>query len=259
MPRLPTKKSLGQHFLYNTHILELMAEAGNVSAKDLVVEIGPGEGTLTSILGARDARVIAIEKDHRLIQTLQETVGNKKNVSIIEGDIMKLSPDTGSLAKLLSASTPYKIIANIPYYITGRFLKLFLEAKHKPSSMTLMVQKEIAERIVARDKKESVLSLSVKIFGEPSIIKIVPRGAFSPPPKVDSAILHIGNISDSWFLKHKIIPRDFFLVIKRAFGQKRKTLRASLGKNYHIPEQFSSRRPETLSLEEWAIILHGLL
>jgi 16S rRNA (adenine1518-N6/adenine1519-N6)-dimethyltransferase len=253
MERIKTKKSLGQHFLSNTQILKSMADAAEISSGDTIVEVGPGEGTLTRVLGANDAHIVAIEKDHRLIAPLKTSFADQKNITIVEADVMNVSPDGDTFIALVPKN--YKIVANIPYYITGRFLKMFLEARHQPLSMTLMVQREIAERIVAKNHKESILSLSIKTYGTPSIIRTVPRGAFSPPPSVDSAIIHIANISDVWFRHNKIQPADFFALIKKAFGQKRKTLRASIGKTYRLSEEIATRRPETLSLEEWAAVL----
>ena len=233
-----------------------MADAAHILPRDTIVEVGPGEGTLTRVLSASGATIIAVEKDRRLIPILKNTFASHKNIRIHEADIMNTHPDTNAFAELVHGN--YKIIANIPYYITGRFLKMFLESTHKPRSMTLMVQREIAERIIAKNNKESVLSLSIKVFGTPSIIRIVPRGAFSPPPSVDSAVIHIEGISDAWFVKNNLTPSEFFSVIKKAFGQKRKTLRASLGKIATLPPEFGTRRPETVSLEEWKNVISAI-
>ena len=151
-----------------------------------------------------------------------------------------------------------KIVANIPYYITGRFLRFVFEQKTLPSSVVLMIQREVAERIVGnpstrRGVKESLLSLSVKTYGSPKIIRVVPRGAFNPPPKVDSAIIAIENISDAWFIKNSIKPADFFALLKRAFQNKRKMLKNSLHDTNTT--KFATRRPEELSLNDWADLL----
>src|SRR3989344_6369689 len=176
------KKYLGQNFLKNEAALRDMVHAAELSKRDTVLEVGPGMGVLTEALAEKAKRVIAIEKDVDLIPILKEKFRTQKNVTIVQGDILKFTN-----YKLLTKN--YKLIANIPYYITSKFLRLFLsEAKVKPSCMVLMVQREIAERIMARDKKESLLSLSVKTYATPSIIRIVPRGSFVPPPTVNSAI-----------------------------------------------------------------------
>lgn len=243
------KKNLGQHFLSNKKILETMRDAAEISAKDTVLETGPGTGNLTAVLAENAKKIIAVEKDRELIPFLREKFADKKNVEIVEGDILAINlPLGGRTAKL------YKIVANIPYYITARFLKVFLETKNKPAVMVLMVQKEVAERIIAHDGKESLLSLSVKVYGDAKIIRIVPRGAFSPPPGVDSAIIKISEISDNFFKKNKINPGYFFEILHTAFRQKRKMLRQSIGKKIKLPEIYKTKRPEELSPDDWQVI-----
>src|SRR3989344_275663 len=200
------KKYLGQNFLNNKNILEQMAAAAELTKRDIVLEVGPGKGTLTEILAVRAKKIIAVEKDADLIPFLKEKFRDFKNVKIVEGDIFNLgitpsiplilrgTKEEGSPLKVRGAREVmnYKIVANIPYYITSHFLRLFLsETKFRPKVMVLMVQKEVAERIMAKDGKESMLSLSVKVYGKSEFIRKVPRGAFSPPPNVDSAIIKI--------------------------------------------------------------------
>ncbi len=215
------KKSLGQHFLKAPAIAAAMVETAEVKKGETVVEVGPGTGILTHALLSAGAQVIAIEKDTRMIPELNsrfaETI-KKKQLTIIEGDALELAPPRDS----------YKIIANIPYYITGSLIRVFLTTKNQPTSVTLLVQKEVAERI-AREKKESILSLSVKAYGSPSYIKTVKAGSFSPPPKVDSAILHIADVSRTNF-KNKKHEERFFEIVKTGFGQKRKTLSGNVTK-----------------------------
>lgn len=245
------KKYLGQHFLKNRKILEEMARAAGLTKKDVVLEVGPGMGTLTEVLAERAERVIAVEKDRDLIPALREKLRNYKNVEIVEGDILAMSPPLGGLT-----AKSYKIVANIPYYITSRFLRLFLtQTRFRPKLMILMIQREVAERICARDGKESLLSLSVKAYAKPEIIRIVPRGAFSPPPKVDSAIIKISGISDKFFKKNKINPEKFFDILRAAFQQKRKMLRHAIGKKIVLPEKYQIKRPEELSLKDWKNII----
>ncbi len=229
-----------------------MVDAAKISKKDIVLEIGPGLGSLTELLAEHAKKVLSIEKDRELIPILQKKFSEQKKVKIIEGDILRLD------LKKLSLKSRYKIVANIPYYITGKFLRLFLGEHHlgvpPPSTMVLMVQKEVAQRIIARPEfirgagKESLLSLSVKAYGKPSIVRIVPRGAFSPPPKVDSAIIAINNISDVWFQKNHIDSSVFFKILRDAFQKKRKTLKNSI----KIDGKFGQKRPEDLSLDDWA-------
>ncbi len=258
--RFQKKKYLGQHFLSNKNILEVMIRAAEISKNDIVLEVGPGTGTLTQLLAQRAKKIIAVEKDRELIPYLREKFKNQKNVKIIEGDILKLAARHSPLV------TDYKIVANIPYYITSRFLRVFLEAKKKPALMVLMIQHEVARRIVARDNpskkfgagKESLLSLSVKAYGTPTIIRKVPKGIFSPPPKVDSAIIKIDDISGAWFNKNRIKPSYFFEILRRAFQKKRNTLKNSIGKsiqNHELDPKILSSRPEDLSLDDWASIV----
>ena len=249
------KKSLGQHFLSSTHYLSLIADTAKIKEGEQILEIGPGEGTLTRELLSRGARVVAIEKDRRLIPLLQETFQQEiaeKKLSLKEGDVLEEEI-------LLKGS--YKLVANIPYYITGAILEKFLSAPLQPTNMVLLVQKEVAERI-AREKKESILSLSVKAYGTPHYIKTVPAGAFSPPPQVDSAVLAIENISRNNFLSvaHE---EKFFALIHAGFAQKRKLLKRNLesvlGKNSGtllmragIPE---NARAEDVPLEQWLTLV----
>lgn len=225
------KKSLGQHFLHNRNLLGAVADAATIAKGETVLEIGPGEGALTAVLLERGARVVALEKDTRLIELLKEKFKGQ-DFKVIEGDALEYEPEFKN----------YKVVGNVPYYITGALFKKFLSAKNQPSTLVYLVQKEVAERI-AREKKESILSLSVKAYGTPTYIKTVPAGAFVPPPKVDSAILLVSDISRKNF-KNKAHEEKFFELVKKAFGQKRKMLSTSLGTD-------SSKRPEDLSLEEW--------
>lgn len=225
------KKSLGQHFLSNKSHLNAVALAADIKKGETVVEIGPGEGTLTAVLLERGARVIALEKDVRLIEVLKEKFKGQ-DFKVIEGDALEYEPKCKD----------YKVVGNVPYYITGALFKKFLSGKNQPNTLVFLVQKEVAERI-AKEKKESILSLSVKAYGTPNYIKTVPAGAFVPPPKVDSAILLVSDISRNNF-KTKAVEEKFFELIKKAFGQKRKMLRATIGID-------SNKRPEDLKLKEW--------
>lgn len=191
------KKSLGQHFLTSTRAIESIIDAGDVVAEDIILEVGPGRGVLTEKLLVFAAKVIAVEKDRELIPILEEKFKKEiksDKLDLLEKDVLEFDPET-----LRFYDLPYKVIANIPYYITGQFLRKFLETTYQPERMVLMLQKEVAERIVAKDKKESILSISVKAYGKPRYVETVKAGSFSPAPNVDSAILSIENISKEFF------------------------------------------------------------
>jgi 16S rRNA (adenine1518-N6/adenine1519-N6)-dimethyltransferase len=218
------KKSLGQNFLKDKNIVSQIVEAGNVGPSDFVVEVGPGEGVMTEELLKQACRVVAIEKDHRLIPILSEKFKGEiasGKLELLEKDILDFDP-----AFMRSYGTSYKVVANIPYYVTGQIIRMFLETEYQPERMVLLVQKEVAERILARDGKESLLSLSVKVFGTPEYVRTVGRGAFSPQPNVDSAVIVIKNISKSRL--SKVDEKFFFQVIHAGFAHKRKQLLPNL-------------------------------
>jgi len=264
------KKSLGQHFLRDPRILKKIADVAGLSPADTVVEVGPGEGTLTEVLLAAAGNVIAVEKDDRLIPILSE----KFAAEIASGKLKLMHADVleFSIFNFQFSKSPYKIVANLPYYITGQFFRKFLEETDTPpESMTLLLQKEVAERIVARDKKESILSVSIKAYGVPKLMGTVKAGAFSPPPKVDSAILTIERISKDFFATdgHLHAQHDdahlvrmnehrFFGTVRRGFAHPRKFVASNLGLR---PAELQSvgidekARAESLSLEDWKRII----
>lgn len=252
------KKSLGQHFLTSTKALSQIIDAGDINTNDLVLEIGPGKGVLTKRLLAKGARVIAIEKDRELIPLLEETFATEianGQLVLIEQDVLKFDPTTYSLL----TTTPYKLIANIPYYITGAIIEQFLSTPNQPSCMVLLMQREVAERIVARDSKQSILSIAVSAYGKASIVGRVPPGAFVPPPTVESAILLITGITRDFFTDCDELL--FFAVMKAVFGKKRKQIGGSLAEflgdktmAHEILQKTGialTSRPETLSLVNW--------
>lgn len=246
---------LGQNFLKSKKIARKIVNAGKIKPKDVVLEVGPGKGILTEILLEQASRVIAVEKDPLLVEYLRKKFATHKNIEIIEGDILKL--ETKSF-KLKAGS--YKIVANIPYYITSHFLKKFLEAEHQPLSMALTIQKEVAQRIVSVPPQMSLLSLSVQVYGKPKIIDFISKNEFSPVPKVDSAILIIENISKEFF--ESINERKFFNLLKNGFSHKRKLLLNNIHSNPEIFDkcELSPKiRAQELSLENWkCLYLRGL-
>ena len=258
------KKSLGQHFLRSKSALSAIISAGNISHADMVLEIGPGKGVLTEALLQAGATVIAIEKDSDMITLLQEKFADfiaSKKLVLLEDDILDFD-----FTKHHLKHTEYKLIANIPYYITGAIIRKFLETKHQPSRMVLLVQKEVSDRIVARDKRESLLSISVKAYGEPHYIVKVPAKSFSPAPKVDSAVLSIQNISKKRFTD---TPEDkFFTILRAGFAHKRKMvisnlaeagfLREKIEKIFEILSISLKSRAEELTVDQWFAIVKEL-
>jgi 16S rRNA (adenine1518-N6/adenine1519-N6)-dimethyltransferase len=247
------KKSLGQNFLKSISALNQIISAGELTENDIVLEIGPGKGALTEKILEKAKLTIAVEKDKDLFALLSEKfsgqIKNKKLI-LVEADILNFE-----IEKIIGKEK-YKIIANIPYNITGAILKKFLTEKKQPELMVLMVQNEVAQRIVARNKKESILSTSVKAYGEPKIITKVPARYFSPAPKVDSAVLLIKNISRKFFVENKISEQKFWEILHAGFAHKRKKLSNNL-KIFLTKEKnfYSNNRAEELSLEDWVKIL----
>lgn len=251
------KKSLGQHFLRSSSAIRAMVTAGKVTASDTVLEIGPGEGVLTHALLETGAKVIAVEFDHDLIANLNSRFSNQiktGQLTIVEMDILQFDPKRFELQ-----DSRYKLVANIPYYITGAIFEKFLTEKNHPSCLVVLIQKEVATRIVARDKKESILSLSVKAFGTPKIVVKVPASAFRPAPKVDSAVLLVENISNSNFANAEEI-KYFFDIIHAGFAHKRKLVIRNLEKiapGAVVASAFTKlaiadkARAEDIPLEKW--------
>jgi 16S rRNA (adenine1518-N6/adenine1519-N6)-dimethyltransferase len=251
---MKAKKSLGQNFLKSEPALRKIIEAGEISSSDVVLEIGPGRGALTEKLLAKAGKVIAVEKDRELLEFLTNKFAThiaSRTLVLVHGDILEFEMEKYVEGK-------YKIIANIPYNITGLILKKFLTCDHQPERMVLMVQNEVAKRIVARDGKESILSMSVKAYGEPKMVMKVPSRYFSPAPKVDSAVILITGISRKFFENSKISEKRFWEVVKSGFAHKRKklsgNLRGVLGLKKEILEQFGNKRAEDLALRDWVML-----
>lgn len=256
---LKPKKSLGQNFLMHAQTASRIVHVAEISSETTVLEIGPGTGMLTRELLKSAGKVIAVEADFSLREKLEETFAEditSERLSLFFQDIRSF--DTETLPK------EYVLVANIPYYITGEIIRMFLTAPNPPKSMTLLVQKEVAVRI-ARSEKESLLSLSVKIFGTPHYRFTVPSGAFIPRPKVDSAVLSITNISNPF--ENREEEALFFELLRAGFAHKRKMLRSNLESLYKrelILDAFTSEnlspqvRPEELSLSDWVKLFKKL-
>ncbi len=247
---MKAKKSLGQYFLFDQRILQKIIKAGKLVAEDIVLEIGPGTGILTSILSEHSKKVVAVEKDRELCNFLKNKFLNQKNIEIICGDILKINPYNLGLK-----SNRFKLVANIPYYITGRLLRQIFTTWPKPSLAVLMLQKEVAERIVAKPPKMNRLSAICQYFSSPQIVSFVKRSSFRPIPKVDSAIVVLKNIKP-----YK--PEDKFVerIISIGFTHPRKLLSTNLASNFSkekIKEALSKLRypktirPAELAVEDW--------
>lgn len=246
---------LGQHFLNNPNIVDKIIESSQIQSMDVVIEIGPGEGVLTEKICPRAKNVIAIELDSKLQDTLQNKFNNQKNLEIIFDDILKIN-----LPQLLKDRDikNYKIIANIPYYITSKIIRLFLETTQQPNELILMIQKEVAQRIVAPVGKMSLLSTSVQYYAQAEILFDVTKDNFNPPPKVDSSVIKISQIKKNDPAKDKA----FFRVVKAGFCARRKTLSNNLSNSFHLDkkeieilmqkvELSSNIRAQELSIEDW--------
>ncbi len=258
------KKSLGQNFLTSDVVPRWLTEAGEVTKNDLVLEIGPGAGALTKALLETGAKVVALEADSRAVVILEELFPEyilSKQLTLIHTDARELS-----VGDLGLHHHQFKVIANIPYYLSGFLLRTFLENPIKPSVLVFLMQKEVVERI-ARASKSSILSLSVQAFGVPKYIKTVTRGHFNPKPKVDSAILRVSDVTFSNFAS-KMEQDLYFELLHLGFGQKRKQLLSNLTHRYNrhdLEQLFISlsirldARAETLSLETWLRLTKSLL
>ena len=247
-------KGLGQNFLDDPGLLQKIADAAAISNSDVVLEVGPGLGSLTQFLCMRAQEVVAVELDQRLTPALRSILKPYRNVRIVEGDILALSPMD------LQLPQGYIVAANIPYNITSGLLRHLLSSDRRPQRIVLTVQKEVAERICASPPHMSLLALSVQVYGRPSIVGRIPAGAFFPVPKVDSAIVKI-ELFASPRIREDLLSACFDL-IKAGFSQKRKTLRNAMSAALRLSPSDtealvssagidSRRRAETLSLAEW--------
>ena len=251
---LRARKGLGQHFLINAEVLEAIIAAAELGSDDLVVEVGPGLGILTRELAGRAGGVVAVELDDNLAALLKERLASFNNVTIVNGDMLKIEP------KELVEGRGYKVVANLPYYITSPVLRHFLEAEAKPRTMVVMVQKEVAEAIAAKAGDMSLLSVSVQFYGSPEIVAIVPPESFYPAPAVSSAILKIDVYPQP---KVDVDEKGFFDTVRAGFAAPRKQLANSLSRGLGREKAEvlpflqkagidPSRRAETLTVGEWA-------
>ncbi len=252
---LKARKRLGQHFLVDKRVLASIVRAAELSPEDTVIEVGPGLGILTLELVKRAKNVIAVELDTRLAELLRQHLRSFPNLKVVEADILKVNP-----ADLLEGKTRYKVVANLPYYITSPVLHHFVMASPRPALMVMMLQKEVAEAIVAKAGKMGLLAIALHIYSKPKIVAYVPAKSFYPRPKVDSAIVRFDMLSEPAI---KVDIDGFITIVRAGFDSPRKQLRNSLAHGLGIkPAEAadllhkagidSQRRAETLSLEEWS-------
>lgn len=231
-------KSLGQHFLIDAESIEAIVAAGDIQATDTIVEIGPGLGVLTEALAATEAQVVAVETDHTLVELLQRRLPN--NARVEEADIMKFN-----LAEL---PTGYKVIANVPYYITSAIIRLLLESPNPPDLAVLLIQKEVAERIVAKPGNMSVLAFSVQYYADVEIITTVEKDKFWPAPKVDSSVIKITRRQPAF----EADVASLFRLVKAGFGEKRKQLRNALAGGLQLSNEQAAELIEQAGLSATA-------
>lgn len=250
MDQAKPKKSLGQHWLNDPASLAAMCDAVEVGRKDMVLEIGPGQGALTKVLLKRAKQVIAVELDDQLAQTLQGQA--LQNLEVVHEDILQFD-----FTKLPAG---YKVVANIPYYLTSNLVKVLSQSDNPPLAAALLVQKEVAQRAAASPGQMSVLAVLAQYYWQVSLGRVVKAGAFTPPPKVDSQILILSRRDAPLF--EKVDDKQFFRLVKAGFSQKRKTLENSLSGGLAISKIEASEllqkagiapttRAQTLNLEAW--------
>lgn len=245
------KKSLGQHWLHDREVLADIADLAEITPEDTVLEIGPGLGTLTSELLRRANKVVAVEFDPDLARKLPGQFPGK-NLEVVQSDILSFD--------LSQLPVGYKVVANVPYYITSKIVQLLMTAQNKPSTVVLLVQKEVAQRLAAKPGDMSILAISAQVYAEVTLGSLVPAELFTPPPKVDSQVVILKTRPRS--LLGEVDEKEFFRVVKAGFSAKRKKLRSSLAAGLAISKQdaeglleganiSADARAEMLALEDW--------
>ena len=247
-------RRLGQNFLIDKNVLRKIIKAADLKADDVVLEIGPGIGSITKELAKRTKEVIAVEKDPKMTEALKENIKGTKNVKILTGDILKFKPSDLGLQT-------FKVVANIPYYLTSHLIRKLLEAKNPPELMVLVVQKEVAQRICAKAPKMNLLAISVQFYAQVKIVSYVSKNSFLPKPRVDSAIIKIKPRPLPSALP-KLDLNKFFRILKTGFSQPRKQLLNSLSQELNMDKETirtwllengiqPSQRPESLKIKDW--------
>lgn len=258
---LAPQKGFGQNFLISEKVLHRIVDAGALTPTDVVLEVGPGLGHLTQELAAKAGEVIAVEIDRGLIHRLRDVFQEVGNVTFVEKDVLKLNPEE------VVGQRPYKVIANLPYYITSPVLRHFLEESRPPRILVVMVQKEVAQRIMAPTGDLNLLAISVQIYGQPRIVTRVPASSFYPQPSVDSAVLKVEVYGEP---RIHTPAAAFFKVVSAGFAMPRKQVHNSLSQRLWLPPGSApgllaeagidpARRPHTLTIEEWDRLTRVLL
>lgn len=252
------KKELGQHWLKDRDVLKAIADEAQLSKNDAVLEIGPGLGTLTSELLRQAGSVTAVEFDAELAKKLPGQFPGT-NLTVVHEDILQFNLD--------AMPAGYKVVANVPYYITSKIVQRLMTAKNRPSVVVLLVQKEVAERIAAKPGDMSILAISAQVYADAHLGLIVPAELFTPPPKVDSAVVTLESHDQPLITNDE--EKDFFRLVKAGFVEKRKKLRSGLAGGLHLQkaevDDLLSRagidteaRPQELSIEQWKALLDAL-
>ncbi len=259
---LHPKKGLGQHLLVSREALEAVVAAADLTPEDAVLEVGAGTGVLTRELAAQAQRVVAVELDRAILPVLRETTAGLDNVEILSRNILNVRPEE------VFEGTRYKLVANLPYYITSLILRHLLEAANPPTRLVVMVQREVAERIVATPGAMNLLGLSIQFYGSPRIVGYIPASAFFPPPKVESAIVRVDVYAEP--LATGAVREQFFRLAHAGFAEKRKQIHNALERNLDIPRETvgqwlaaigidPTRRAQTLSMAEWLHLASQML
>lgn len=254
---IKANKGLGQHFLVDADSVESIVAAGQISVEDTVIEIGPGLGVMTDELAKTGAKIVAVETDATLVELLRRRL--PENVRVEEADIMQFN--------LGDLPAGYKVVANVPYYITSSIIRLLMESANPPSLSVLLIQKEVAERLVARPGQLSILALSVQYYATAEIVQVVDRDKFYPAPKVDSAVVRITRRPRPAF---EADPHKLFRLIKAGFGEKRKQMHNSLAGGLQLTNQQSAEliaeaglsataRAQELDLNQWQALYAAAL
>ncbi|MBI5301646.1 MAG: ribosomal RNA small subunit methyltransferase A [Chloroflexi bacterium] len=262
---LAPRKKWGQNFLTDPRILESIADAAELTDTDVVLEIGPGMGHLTRVLARRARNVVAVEVDPGLTARLETEFADTPNVKIVFGDVLQAEPHAW-VSRALGEIGSFKIVANLPYYITSAILRHVLQAAHKPRVMVVMVQREVAQRLIAHPPDMNLLAVSVQFFAQVQVMRVIPAGAFYPRPKVDSAVVRLDVFTAP--PAHASDVRRFFQIVRAGFGTRRKQLRNALMNGLGLPSSDvlaalaqahiePMRRAETLTLFEWANLVRA--
>jgi len=260
---LKPNKTMGQNFLINEDTLEKIIKAADLNKNDLVLEVGPGLGILTKELSKKAKKIITIEKDKQMVEALKQELKDYENIEIIHGDVLEILRGR-SLKCIHFKERPlsYKVIANIPYYLTSHLIRMLLELENQPEEITLLIQKEVAQRICTSSPKMNLLAISVQFYGKPKIISYIPKENFWPKPEIDSAIIKITDIRKP----ENINIKKFFKLVKAGFSSPRKQLINNLSQNLSVNKEEIKKaltecnlniqaRAENLEIKDWVNLL----